>query len=57
MHVDRPPLSPDDGSDVRGDRAACDDGAPGKFRNATFLNLGDRNVAFLNFRRGKPAGR
>jgi hypothetical protein len=26
------------------------EGRPARFRNATFMNLWDRNVAFLNFR-------
>jgi hypothetical protein len=57
MDVDGPPPPPDDGGDVRGDGPAGDDGAPGRFRNATFLSSRFRNVAFLNFRRGRPAGR
>jgi hypothetical protein len=57
VHVDRPPPPPDDGGDIPRDRPTGDDGDAVKFRNATFLNLWDRNVAFLNFRRGRPAGR
>jgi len=57
VDVDRPSPPPGDGGDVGGDGAAGDDGDRGRFRNATFLNLGDRNVAFLNFSRGTPAGR
>jgi hypothetical protein len=57
MHVHGPPAPPDDGGDVPRDRATGDDGDPGKFRKATFLYCRFMNVAFLNFRWGRPAGR
>jgi hypothetical protein len=57
MHVHGPPLPRDDGGDVGGDGAAGDDGGPGKFRKATFMYSRFMNVAFLNLRRGRPAGR
>jgi hypothetical protein len=47
MYINAPPPPPDDGGDVRGDGPARDDGDPGRFRN----------VAFLNLRQGRPAGR
>jgi hypothetical protein len=57
MHVDGPPPPPDDSGDMRSDGPTGHDGDPGKFRKATFLYCRFMNVAFLNFRRGRPAGR
>jgi hypothetical protein len=57
VDIDQPPPPPDDGGDVRGDGPAGDDGGSGKFRNATFLYCRFMNVAYLNFRWGRPAGR
>jgi hypothetical protein len=57
VDINGPPPPPDDGCDVPRNGPAGDDGDPEKFRNATFLSHKFRNVAFLNFRLGRPADR